>query len=97
MKSKHYYAYLMTNHTNTAIYTGVTDNLVKRVYEHKNKITEGFTSKYNINKLVYFEQHDDIQTAIIREKQIKAGSRQKKIDLITKDNPKYEDLYGKII
>ena len=87
----------MTNHTNTAIYTGVTDNLVKRVYEHKNKITEGFTSKYNINKLVYFEQHDDIQTAIIREKQIKAGSRQKKIDLITKDNPKYEDLYGKII
>ena len=87
----------MTNHTNTEIYTGVTDNLVKRVYEHKNKITEGFTSKYNINKLVYFEQHDDIQTAIIREKQIKAGSRQKKIDLITKDNPKYEDLYGKII
>ena len=87
----------MANRTNTTIYTGVTDNLVRRVYEHKNKITKGFTDKYNVNKLVYFEQCDDIKIAIAREKQIKAGSRQKKIDLIIKDNPKYEDLYPKII
>jgi len=87
----------MINHTNTTIYTGVTDDLVRRVYEHKNKITKGFTDRYNVNKLVYFEQCDDVLSAIAREKQIKAGSRQKKIDLIIKDNPKYEDLYPKII
>ncbi|OGD65025.1 hypothetical protein A2215_04780 [Candidatus Berkelbacteria bacterium RIFOXYA2_FULL_43_10] len=97
MKSKQYHVYLMANRTNTTIYTGVTDNLVRRVYEHKNKITKGFTDKYNVNKLVYFEQCDDIKIAIAREKQIKAGSRQKKIDLIIKDNPKYEDLYPNII
>jgi len=87
----------MINHTNTTIYTVVTDDLVRRVYEHKNKITKGFTDRYNVNKLVYFEQCDDVLSAIAREKQIKAGSRQKKIDLIIKDNPKYEDLYPKII
>ena len=87
----------MINHTNTTIYTGVTDDLVRRVYEHKNKITKGFTDRYNVNKLVYFEQCDDVLSAIAREKQIKAGSRQKKIDLIIKDNPKYEDLYPNII
>ena len=97
MKQKHYYTYLMINHTNTTIYTGVTDDLVRRVYEHKNKITKGFTDRYNVNKLVYFEQCDDVLSAIAREKQIKAGSRQKKIDLIVKDNPKYEDLYPNII
>jgi len=87
----------MTNYTNTAIYTGITDNLVRRVYEHKNKIIKGFTGRYNVSKLVYFEQYEDIRDAIAREKQLKAGSRQKKIDLIIKDNPNYEDLYPKII
>jgi len=94
---KGYYIYLMTNYTNTAIYTGITDNLVRRVYEHKNKIIKGFTGRYNVSKLVYFEQYEDIRDAIAREKQLKAGSRQKKIDLIIKDNPNYEDLYPKII
>ena len=70
---------------------------MKRIWQHKGKQVEGFTKKYNINKLVYYEIYDDIVTAIEREKQIKAGSRQKKVDLIEKDNPEYTDLYGKII
>ena len=94
---KQYYVYLLTNFTNAVIYTGVTKDLVRRVYEHKNKLTKGFTSKYNVNKLVYFEIFDDPESAIIREKQIKAGSRQKKIDLITKENPEFRDLYEEII
>ena len=87
----------MTNKNNNVIYTGTTSNLVKRVYEHKNKLADGFTKKYNIDKLVYFEQCPDPISAITREKQIKAGSRQKKIDLIEKTNPKYKDLYNEII
>jgi len=82
----------MANKINTVIYTGVTSDLQKRVYEHKEKPVEGFTKKYNINKLVYFEQFDDIEDAIVREKQIKGGSRQKKIDLIKKANPEFNDL-----
>jgi len=74
------YVYLLTNKSNTVIYTGVTNNLPKRVYEHKEKLIRGFTSKYNVNKLVYFEAYDSIQDAIAREKQIKAGSRRKKND-----------------
>ena len=88
---------MMTNFRNTVIYTGVTNNIVRRVYEHKNKLIKSFTNKYNVIKLVYFEIFDGIETAISREKQIKAGSRKKKIDLITKDNPKFLDLYDKII
>lgn len=96
-KQSMYYVYLMTNYTNTVIYTSVTNNLIKRIYEHKNKLIKGFTEKYNINKLVYYEEFTDIKFAIAREKQIKSGSRKKKIDLIIKDNPKYQDLYNKII
>ena len=94
---KQYYVYIMTNFTNTVLYTGVTSNLVKRVYEHKNKLVKGFTQKYNISKLVYFECFDDPISAITREKQIKAGSRQKKIDLIIKQNLNFDDLYSSII
>jgi len=97
MTQKEYYVYLMTNFSNKVIYAGVTSNLIKRVYEHKNKLIKGFTSKYNINKLVYFEKCLDPYSAIEREKQIKAGSRQKKIDLIIKNNPEYKDLYEKIL
>ncbi|MBU2595917.1 GIY-YIG nuclease family protein [Patescibacteria group bacterium] len=97
MKLRQYYVYMMTNFRNTVIYTGVTNNIVRRVYEHKNKLIKSFTNKYNVIKLVYFEIFDGIETAISREKQIKAGSRKKKIDLITKDNPKFLDLYDKII
>ena len=82
----------MTNKSNTVVYAGVTSNLEKRVYEHKCKLVDGFTKRYNINKLVYYEIFDHIQDAISREKQIKAGSRAKKIDLIKSMNPNFEDL-----
>ena len=87
----------MTNKINTVIYTGVTSDLVKRVYEHKHKVTDGFTKRYNINKLVYYEVFDDIENAIAREKQIKGGSREKKIKLITSMNPGFKDLYNNIL
>ncbi len=87
----------MTNKLNTVLYIGVTSNLVKRIYEHKNKLASGFTSKYNINKLVYFEVFEDINEAIAREKQIKAGSRKKKIDLIINFNLTFKDLYSEIV
>lgn len=90
------YVYLLMNKTDTVIYTGVTRDLQKRVYEHKQSLIKGFTSKYNVNKLVYYEVFDDIVGAIIREKQIKSGSREKKIKLIEKVNPEFEDLYQEL-
>jgi len=87
----------MTNKVNTVLYTGFTNDLVRRVYEHKEKIIEGFTKKYNVNKLVYYEIFNDARNAIIREKQIKAGSRKKKLDLINNMNPEWKDLYLEII
>lgn len=86
----------MTNKNNTVIYTGVTNDLNRRVYEHKEKLVYGFTKKYNVNKLVYFESTNDIYLAIQREKQIKAGSRKKKIELINSINPEWKDLYDDI-
>ncbi len=83
----------MTNKGNTVLYTGVTNNLIKRTYEHKAKLIDGFTKRYNIVKLVYYEIFEDIENAIIREKQIKGGSRQKKIDLINDRNKSWDDLY----
>ncbi len=96
-QSKRYFVYLLTNFTNTVIYTGITSNLPKRVYLHKNKTYDGFTAKYNVSKLVYFEEYSGPEEAIKREKQIKGGSRQDKINLILKDNSKFEDLYSKLI
>jgi len=90
--NKQYYVYLMSNKNNTVIYTGVTSDLKKRVYEHKAKLVAGFTRKYNINKLVYYEMFDDVYYAISREKQIKGGSKQKKIDLINDMNKEWKDL-----
>lgn len=84
---------MMTNNGNTVIYTGVTSDLQKRVYQHKEKLVEGFTERYNINKLVYFEQFDNIVSAIEKEKQIKGGSRQDKINLIKSANPEFKDLH----
>jgi putative endonuclease len=92
MLTKQYYVYLLTNFDNKVIYTGVTNNLEHRIQEHKFGLTEGFTRKYHITKLVYYEICEEIEGAISREKQIKAGSRQKKIDLITKANPDWKDL-----
>jgi putative endonuclease len=91
-----YFVYLLTNKNNTVLYTGVTNDLKRRVYEHKEKLIDGFTKKYNVNKLVYFESTNDINSAIQREKQIKAGSRQKKIDLINSTNKDWKDLYDEI-
>ncbi len=90
---RHHYIYIMTNKKNTVLYTGVTNNLRRRVYEHKEKLIKGFTKKYNITKLVYCEVFDRIGDAITREKQIKGGSRQKKIDLIKSMNKDWQDLY----
>lgn len=87
----------MTNKSNKVIYTGVTNNLIRRVREHRNKSIPSFTSQYNVTKLVYYETFNDINEAIKREKQIKGGSRQKKIDLIIKFNGGFNDLYDKLI
>ena len=84
--------YFMSNKNNTTIYVGVSSNLVKRVYQHKNKTFKGFTSKYNCDKLVYFEEFENIEEAIQREKQVKKGNRKRKEDLINKDNPEWNDL-----
>lgn len=93
---KQYYVYILTNQRNTVLYTGVTNDLQRRVYEHREKLVSGFTSKYNINKLVYYEETESSESAIRREKQIKGGSRQKKIDLIKGMNPQWKDLYDDI-
>ncbi len=82
----------MTNKRNTVLYTGITSDLKKRSWEHKEKIIEGFTKRYNINKLVYYEVFDDVENAILREKQIMAGSRNKKIRLIKTINPQWRNL-----
>jgi len=94
---KYYCVYIITNNHNTVLYTGVTNNLLKRIYHHKNKSVSSFSSKYNLNKLVYFEVFEDIKLAIEREKQIKAGSRKKKIDLIVKSNPTWKDIYSSLV
>jgi len=86
------YVYFMTKKNNSVIYVGVTTDLLKRVYQHKTKSYKGFTQKYNCDKLVYFEEFLDINLAIDREKQIKSGNRQRKIDLIESDNLNWNDL-----
>ena len=86
----------MTNKINTVLYTGVTSNLKKRIWEHKEKVIDGFTKNYNINKLIFFEIYNDPENAILREKQIKAGPRTKKVKLIMGINSEWEDLYDKI-
>ena len=93
---KQYYVYIMTNKINTVLYTGITSNLKKRMWVHKEKTIKGFTKKYNIDKLVYWEIFNDPENAILREKQIKAGSRSKKIELIKGINPEWKDLYNKL-
>jgi putative endonuclease len=88
---KEYFVYIMTNKSKT-LYTGVTDNLIRRVAEHKQGIIKGFTSKYQINKLVYFESGNNINEALYREKQIKGWLRKKKVALIEPENPEWKDL-----
>ncbi len=91
-----YYVYIMTNKNNTVLYTGITNNLQRRIYEHKNKLAKGFTAKYNIDKLVYFECTSDIIAAISKEKKIKGWNRQKKEKLINMLNPEWADLSYKL-
>ena len=91
------YVYILTNAINTTFYVGVTNNLVRRVWEHKHGILEGFTKKYNVHKLVYFEHYEDELTAIEREKKLKLWRRYKKIDLICRSNPNFVDLYDDIV
>jgi putative endonuclease len=91
MGSKQYYVYILTNKSGT-LYTGVTNNLVRRVFEHKNQKVDGFTKRYNLKYLVYYEVTDDVYAAIAREKQIKGWLRAKKLELINSMNPAWKDL-----
>jgi len=89
---RQYYVYILTNRKQGVLYTGVTNNLERRMYEHKNKLIPGFASKYNLKKLVYFEETIDVNAAITREKQIKGWLRKKKVALIESMNPDWKDL-----
>ncbi len=96
MKERIYYVYILTNDFNTLLYIGVTNDLKRRVWEHREEIIEGFTRKYHIHKLVYYEVCEYVMSALEREKQLKAGSRKKKLDLINSFNPEWRDLYEEI-
>jgi len=87
-----YYVYIITNRKNGVLYIGVTNNIQRRIYEHKNKLIQGFSSKYNLFMLVYYEETTDIKSAIEKEKRLKSWKRSWKIELIEKDNPKWKDL-----
>lgn len=87
------FVYILFSKPNGTLYVGVTSDLVKRIYEHKQKIAKGFTQKYNVDRLGYYEICESMESAIMREKQLKAGKRQTKIDLIQKQNPQWKDLY----
>jgi len=91
MNEKNYYVYILTNKSNT-LYIGITNDLFRRLYEHKNKLVPGFTKKYNIDKLIYYEVFDDPEAAIRREKEIKGWTRKKKMELIKKVNPNFKEL-----
>ena len=93
---KLFYLYILTSKRNGTLYTGVTSNLVQRVWQHKNKLGEGFTKKYNVDKLVYYEVHESAESAITREKQVKAWKREWKLRLIGENNPDWVDLYNEI-
>ena len=94
---KDYYVYILSNKTNTTLYIGVTNDLERRLYEHKNHLIKGFSSRYNITKLVYFETTSDVYSAIEREKQLKGWRRSKKNALIATMNPEWNDLYPDLL
>jgi len=91
-KEHQYYVYLLTNGNNKVMYVGMTNDLARRIYEHKTKAVKGFTEKYNVNRLVYFEETPDVHAAIAREKEIKKWRREKKNALVTQTNPEWHDL-----
>ncbi len=92
IEMKQYYVYILTNKTNKVLYVGVTNNLIRRMYEHKNKLVDGFTKKYNLMKLIHFEATNDIHSALVREKQLKNWHRDWKIKMINEHNPDWKDL-----
>lgn len=92
-----YYVYILASKKNGTLYIGVTSNLIKRIYEHKNDVAEGFTRKYAVHDLVYFEDTESVESAIAREKQLKKWNRAWKISLIEKSNPAWKDLYPELI
>ena len=94
---KEFYVYILASKRNGTLYIGVTSDLIKRIWEHKNKFVEGFTKEYHVDKLVYFEQFRDPENAIKREKRLKKYTRKWKLDLIEKMNPKWDDLYKRLI
>jgi putative endonuclease len=94
---KNYYVYILCNKRNGTLYTGTTSDLVKRVYKHKNNMADGFTKKYNVHRLVWFEVHENAESAIKKEKQIKKWKRAWKLELIEKQNPGWDDLYESIL
>ncbi|EMR11889.1 excinuclease ABC subunit C [Methylophaga lonarensis MPL] len=94
---KNYYVYILSNASNQVLYIGVTSHLIRRIYEHKNHLIDGFTKKYNVKKLVYFEQTSDVDSAIAREKQLKRWRREKKNHLISQSNPDWHDLYPDLV
>ena len=91
------FVYILTKGHHTALYVGVTNDLVRRVHEHRTKIASGFTTRYNVDKLVYFEETSDVVGAIAREKQIKGGSREKKVELVNATNPDWRDLFDDLV
>ena len=93
---KQYYIYIMTNAKHTTLYTGFSDDLKKRVWQHKGKFVESFTKRYHVDMLVYYEVSNSVESALARERQIKAGSRQDKINLINSMNPEWRDLYEEL-
>ena len=95
-RNHHYLVYILASRRNGTLYTGLTNNLVRRGWQHRNGLIEGFTKKYGVHRLVWFEMHEDIYSAIRREKQIKKWYRAWKIALIEKSNPEWEDLYDKL-
>ena len=87
-----YYVYILTNKTDTVMYIGVTNDLARRIYEHKSELIDGFTKRYHVHKLVYFEEYSDIKDALAREKQLKSWSREKKSSLVKEKNPDFKEL-----
>jgi putative endonuclease len=94
---RQYYVYIITNKNNNVLYTGITGDLLERVQQHRSKSIIGFTKRYNVTKLVYFETYDDPVSAILREKQIKGGSRKKKIELVESMNKEWKDLFEELV
>jgi putative endonuclease len=93
---KNYFVYILASKYNGTLYIGVTNDLLKRVYEHKNNLVDGFTKKYGVHRLIYYEAFNSIESAITREKQMKKWRREWKINLIEKDNPNWDDLYDSL-